>query len=150
MRFSLAFPAARCGRRSLLGPPRRSATLRSRSGSSTLFRPFGAARLRRRAFRSHGAAHPACRGKRRGFLCRGRAMARNGRQRSGGESRIQEGGAAKASLYLEVTDRIIRELEQGRVPWVQPWGSAKASLGLPKNAAMGRAYSGINVLVLWG
>jgi antirestriction protein ArdC len=33
---------------------------------------------------------------------------------------------------------------------VQPWGAAKASLGLPKNAATGRAYSGINVLILWG
>lgn len=69
-------------------------------------------------------------------------MARSGRQQSGGESRIQEGGAGKPSLYQEVTDRIIRELEQGRVPWVQPWGSAKAALGLPKNAATGRAYSG--------
>jgi len=29
-------------------------------------------------------------------------------------------GAGKPSLYQEVTDRIIAELEQGRVPWVQP------------------------------
>ena len=49
----------------------------------------------------------------------------------------------KASLYQEVTDKIIAELEAGRVPWVQPWGSAgvNASLGLPKNAATGRRYS---------
>ena len=26
----------------------------------------------------------------------------------------------KASLYQEVTDKIIAELAQGRVPWVQP------------------------------
>jgi len=77
-------------------------------------------------------------------------MARSGRQQRGGESRIQEGEAGRPSLYQEVTDRIIRELEQGRVPWVQPWGSAKAALGLPKNAATGRAYSGINILILWG
>jgi antirestriction protein ArdC len=76
-------------------------------------------------------------------------MARNGRRRSSGEQPIQE-GAGRPSLYQEVTDRIIRELEEGRVPWVQPWASAKAALGLPKNAATGRAYSGINVLILWG
>ena len=77
-------------------------------------------------------------------------MTSNGGRRSGGKQPIQEGEAGKPSLYQEVTDRIIRELEQGRVPWVQPWGSAKAGLGLPKNAATGRAYSGINVLILWG
>src|SRR5438093_7981081 len=27
----------------------------------------------------------------------------------------------RASLYQEITDKIIAELEQGRVPWVQPW-----------------------------
>ena len=56
----------------------------------------------------------------------------------------------KASLYQEVTDRIIGELEQGRVPWVQPWGQAKAGLGLPKNATTSRRYSGVNILILWG
>ena len=47
----------------------------------------------------------------------------------------------RRSLYQEVTDQIISELEAGRVPWVQPWGTpdAKASLGLPKNANLGRA-----------
>ncbi|BAV65470.1 ArdC family protein [Sphingobium cloacae] len=58
----------------------------------------------------------------------------------------------RASLYDEVTDTIIAELEAGRFPWVQPWGSAsvKAPLTMPKNAATGRQYSGINVLILWG
>lgn len=32
---------------------------------------------------------------------------------------------------------------------MQPWGGASAALGLPKNAATTRRYSGINVLVLW-
>ncbi len=56
------------------------------------------------------------------------------------------------SLYQEVTDQIISELEQGRVPWVQPWGTpdAKTSLGMPKNARTARSYSGVNVLILWG
>ena len=55
----------------------------------------------------------------------------------------------KANIYHEVTDRIICELEQGRVPWVQPWDGMKTGLGLPKNAASHRRYSGINILILW-
>jgi antirestriction protein ArdC len=35
------------------------------------------------------------------------------------------------------------------VPWVQPWDGAKAGLGLPRNAATGRRYSGVNILILW-
>lgn len=49
--------------------------------------------------------------------------------------------AEKASLYQEVTDRIVAELDQGRVPWVWPWGGAKAGLGLAKNATTDRRYS---------
>src|SRR5262245_50843333 len=61
-------------------------------------------------------------------------------------------GSDRPSLYDEITTTIISELEAGRVPWVQPWGTAagKAPLGLPKNLATGRLYSGINVLILWG
>ena len=57
----------------------------------------------------------------------------------------------RASIH-EITDKIIAELEAGRVPWVQPWGTAaaKAPLAMPKNAATARRYSGINVLILWG
>jgi antirestriction protein ArdC len=53
------------------------------------------------------------------------------------------------SLYQEITDKIMRELEQGRVPWVQPWAGVSAPLGLPRNAATGRRYTGINILILW-
>src|SRR3546814_15361654 len=56
----------------------------------------------------------------------------------------------RETIYQEVTDRVIAELERGRVPWAQPWGAAKAALGLPKNAATGRTYSGINILILRG
>ena len=52
----------------------------------------------------------------------------------------------RTSLYQDITDTIIAELEQGRVPWVQPWGGVRAPLGFPHNAATGRAYSGINIL----
>ncbi|HEY1261768.1 MAG TPA: zincin-like metallopeptidase domain-containing protein [Stellaceae bacterium] len=58
--------------------------------------------------------------------------------------------ADRSSLYQEITDKIIAELEQGRVPWVQPWSSGvTAPLGLPRNAATDRPYTGINVLILW-
>jgi antirestriction protein ArdC len=30
-------------------------------------------------------------------------------------------GHHRASLYDEITNKIIAELEAGRVPWVQPW-----------------------------
>jgi len=60
--------------------------------------------------------------------------------------------AERANLYVEITTRIIAELEAGRLPWVQPWGTAgvSAPLTMPKNASTGRAYSGVNVLILWG
>ncbi|MGO3934210.1 ArdC family protein [Rhodopseudomonas pseudopalustris] len=65
------------------------------------------------------------------------------------QDRADEG---RANLYSEITDKIIAELEAGRVPWVQPWGtaSANASLALPRNATTKRRYSGINILILWG
>jgi len=57
---------------------------------------------------------------------------------------------SRASLYDEVTARIIAELEEGRIPWVQPWGAGTANPSLPRNAVTGRNYSGVNVLILWG
>ncbi|WP_418459322.1 ArdC family protein [Brucella intermedia] len=61
-------------------------------------------------------------------------------------------GSDRTNLYDEITDKIIADLEAGRFPWVQPWGkaAARAPLGLPNNASTGRAYSGINILILWG
>jgi antirestriction protein ArdC len=61
-------------------------------------------------------------------------------------------GESRTNLYDEITNKIIAELEAGRVPWVQPWGTAaaKAQLSMPKNASTDRSYSGINVLLLWG
>jgi antirestriction protein ArdC len=58
----------------------------------------------------------------------------------------------RTGLYEEITDKIIAELEAGRIPWVQPWGTAaaKAPLAMPQNAVTRRRYSGINVLILWG
>jgi len=58
-------------------------------------------------------------------------------------------------IYAEVTAKIIHELEEGAVPWVQPWGrpnggSASVDPSLPRNALTARNYSGVNVLILWG
>jgi antirestriction protein ArdC len=68
------------------------------------------------------------------------------------KSHSARAGSGRTSLYDDITDKIIAELEAGRAPWVQPWGSAaaKAPLAMPRNAATGRHYSGINVLILWG
>lgn len=55
----------------------------------------------------------------------------------------------RQSLYAEVTSRIIAELEEGRLPWVQPWDSAACGCTMPQNGGTGRRYSGINVLILW-
>ena len=64
---------------------------------------------------------------------------------------LQNQSIHQTSLYSQVTDRIIAELEQGIVPWVQPWGrdGGSAGLGLPRNARTAKAYSGINILLLW-
>lgn len=66
--------------------------------------------------------------------------------------RIAHDSGPCSNLYDDITDRIIAELEEGRLPWVQPWGTsaAKAPLAMPRNASSGRQYSGINVLILWG
>jgi antirestriction protein ArdC len=58
----------------------------------------------------------------------------------------------RQTVYDEVTNQIIAQLEEGRIPWVQPWGNTLhgASVGLPINAQSGNCYSGINILLLWG
>jgi len=60
-------------------------------------------------------------------------------------------GIQRDNLYREITDKIIAELEQGLVPWVQPWtgGSQLCPFGLPTNGLTRRSYSGINILLLW-
>jgi len=72
-----------------------------------------------------------------------------------GKRRSRAGQSPRASLYDEVTGRIVAELEAGRFPWAQPWGrpngeGAGTGPGLPRNAVSGRPYSGINILILWG
>lgn len=58
-------------------------------------------------------------------------------------------GKGNGSLYDDVTQHIIAQLGEGRLPWVQPWDTSLTATGLPRNAATGRCYSGINILILW-
>jgi len=57
----------------------------------------------------------------------------------------------RKDLYDEVTQKIIKEIEAGRLPWVQPWArpDVKAPLGLPVNAKTSNEYSGVNIVLLW-
>lgn len=68
------------------------------------------------------------------------------------QDRAAPDSGARSNLYDDITHKIIAKLEQGRLPWVQPWGTAaaKAPLAMPRNATTSRQYSGINVLILWG
>lgn len=56
------------------------------------------------------------------------------------------------ALYESVTNSIIKEMEAGVVPWTKPWKTPRAYSGsvMPHNSATGRAYSGINIPLLWG
>ncbi|MBL45540.1 MAG: antirestriction protein ArdC [Sphingomonadaceae bacterium] len=83
-------------------------------------------------------------------MARGKSKVRGGGRRSRAARSAARGGGSRASIYDEVTATIISQLEEGVFPWVRPWSKAKASLGLPRNAVTKRAYSGINILVLWG
>ena len=70
---------------------------------------------------------------------------------SNAELRVARGGdGPRVSLYEEVTAKIIAQFEAGCFPWAQPWSAAAALPGLPRNAVSARAYSGVNVLILWG
>src|SRR5438105_3631646 len=59
-----------------------------------------------------------------------------------------EGDVMKRDIYLEVSNRIIGELERGAAPWVKPW-SATPGQNVPQNAVTNRPYSGCNVILLW-
>lgn len=63
---------------------------------------------------------------------------------------MQEVNAAKQvtpptkDVYGIITERIIEQLEKGTVPWQKPWTSA----GIPKNLISGKAYRGVNIIML--
>jgi antirestriction protein ArdC len=58
----------------------------------------------------------------------------------------REGGASEREhVHDQITNRIIRALEAGTVPWQKPWG---AGGGWPRSMTTNKRYQGVNVLVL--
>jgi antirestriction protein ArdC len=55
----------------------------------------------------------------------------------------------KRDIYQEITNQMIAQLEAGTPPWTRPWKNGKATFDMPHNGESGRAYSGINQLILW-
>lgn len=55
------------------------------------------------------------------------------------------------NIHAEVTAKILAQLKAGVAPWRRPWSRVKAAHGsvMPRNAATGRPYSGVNILLLW-
>ena len=73
-----------------------------------------------------------------------RTSSRTGMDKRGGKT-----DRAPRDHYQEVTDRIIAALEAGTPPWRRPWDPDKAGgPAMPRNAATGHRYRGINVLTL--
>jgi antirestriction protein ArdC len=56
----------------------------------------------------------------------------------------QKNQSSKNDVYQIVTDRIIKQLEAGCVPWKRPWTAA----GLPQNLISHKPYRGINLMLL--
>lgn len=56
----------------------------------------------------------------------------------------------RISIYDKVTNAIIAQLESGCAPWAKPWSAKGCNPSMPINAKSKRAYSGVNVLALWG
>lgn len=47
------------------------------------------------------------------------------------------------NIYQTVTDRILKQLDAGVIPWRRTW-----STGIPKSLTSGKEYRGVNILVL--
>jgi antirestriction protein ArdC len=50
------------------------------------------------------------------------------------------------SVYQEVTDQIIAQLEAGAAPWIKPWSGSPT--GADRNYISGKPYKGINRILL--
>ena len=58
---------------------------------------------------------------------------------------------AKRDIYQEVTDSIIKSLEDGVRPWSKPWSTGRSFAGASAFPLRhnGTPYRGVNVLILW-
>jgi len=50
-----------------------------------------------------------------------------------------------STVYQEVTDSIIKQLENGAMPWIKPWATDSTA---DKNMVSQKAYQGVNRLIL--
>jgi antirestriction protein ArdC len=66
-----------------------------------------------------------------------------------GEQEMSDQPSMK-DVYSRITDRIIRDLEQGVRPWMKPWEAAHTSGRITRPLRHnGQPYAGINILMLW-
>jgi antirestriction protein ArdC len=54
----------------------------------------------------------------------------------------------KFDIYEDVSNRIIELMEKHGTDWSKPWADGTGS-GFPVSMSSGKAYTGINVLLLW-
>lgn len=52
------------------------------------------------------------------------------------------------NLYETITNRIIAQLEQGKIPWKKEWSATAHGTLFPHNHATGKSYRGINTVSL--
>jgi antirestriction protein ArdC len=64
------------------------------------------------------------------------------------DSQQQVSGKPLRDFRQEVTDNIIRMLENGVAPWQKPWDSGAAAASMPMNPTSERAYRGGNAIHL--
>lgn len=56
----------------------------------------------------------------------------------------------RADFYQRVTDKIIRDLEQGTRSWIKPWTTSSGPIAAARPLRHdGTPYRGVNVLILW-
>ena len=51
------------------------------------------------------------------------------------------------NVYQSITDSIVAAIEAGAGPVEMPWHASGG--GLPRNAATGKRYRGVNIVALW-
>lgn len=55
----------------------------------------------------------------------------------------------QTEIRSSITHRIVAALKSGMIPWRKPWSEVQDPVRLPTNFSSKRAYSGINVPLLW-
>ena len=55
----------------------------------------------------------------------------------------------QTEIRSSITNRIVEALKAGKIPWRKPWSEVPDPVRLPTNFTTKRAYSGINVPLLW-